>query len=199
MTTPALLRDAELLIGFARDASGLELVPEALARPGSAGEVTELLVAATRDRIAVTPAGGQTSTTGASITDRGILLSLRGLGRVLDVDRANGTARADMTYRADPDPRTDHNIYKGEIKDGVISVTEPGHLFMVQEPLLFPRFTLDKFHARMKMNDQGVMEIIIGGYQPISEIYHWCGSGSIDADTNFCAEPPGAFHTLSWS
>lgn len=108
----------------------------------------------------------------------------------------NGTARADMTYRADPDPRTDHNIYKGEIKDGVISVTEPGHLFMVQEPLLFPRFTLDKFHARMKMNDQGVMEIIIGGYQPISEIYHWCGSGSIDADTNFCAEPPGIYHLL---
>ena len=108
----------------------------------------------------------------------------------------NGTARADMTYRADPDPRTDHNVYKGEIKDGVISVTEPGHLFMVQEPLLFPRFTLDRFHARMKMNDQGVMEIIIGGYQPISEIYHWCGSGSIGADTNFCAEPPGIYHLL---
>ena len=108
----------------------------------------------------------------------------------------NGTARADLTYRADPDPRTDHNVYKGEIKNGVISVTEPGHLFMVQEPLLFPRFTLEKFHARMKMNAQGVMEILIGGYQPIAEIYHWCGSGSIDADTNFCAEPPGIYHLL---
>jgi FAD/FMN-containing dehydrogenase len=95
VTTPALLRDAELLIGFARDASGLELVPEALARPGSGDEVRAVLAAATKDRIAVTPAGGQTSTTGASITDQGILLSLRGLGKILDVDRSKGTARAE--------------------------------------------------------------------------------------------------------
>ena len=109
----------------------------------------------------------------------------------------NGTARADMTYRADTDPRTDHNVYKGEIKNGVVSVTEgEGHLFMVQEPLLYPRFTLDHFHMRMQMNKQGVMEVLIGGYQPIDEIYHWCGSGSIDADTNFCAEPPGIYYLL---
>lgn len=108
----------------------------------------------------------------------------------------NGTARADMSYRADPDPRTDTNIYRGQIKGGVISVTEPGHFFMVQEPLMYPRFTLEKFHARMKLNARGVLEVLIGGYQPIDEVYHFCGSASIDADTNFCAEPPGVYHLL---
>ncbi len=108
----------------------------------------------------------------------------------------NGTARADMTYRADPDPRFANNIYKGKIENGVISVTEFGHLFLIQEPLLYPRFTLDKFHARMQMNKNGVLEILIAGYQPIDEIYHWCGSANICADTNFCAEPPGLYHLM---
>src|SRR5690606_4835507 len=44
-------------------------------------------------RTPVTAAGGQTSTTGASITDHGILLSLRGLDRVLDLDVERRTMR----------------------------------------------------------------------------------------------------------
>ncbi|MFL5911684.1 MAG: FAD-binding oxidoreductase [Gaiellaceae bacterium] len=71
---------------FARDASGLELVPDSVARPATEGEVIALLRAASADRVPVTPAGGQTSTTAASITDRGILLSLRGLGDIGPVD-----------------------------------------------------------------------------------------------------------------
>lgn len=108
----------------------------------------------------------------------------------------NGSARADMSYRADPDPRTANNVYAGEIKDGVISVTEPGPFFMVQEPLLFPLFTMHQFQARMKMNASGVLEVLIGGYQPIDEIYHFCGSANMEAEKNFCAEPPGIYHLL---
>src|SRR5512138_1161770 len=78
---------------FAHDASGLELVPESVARPKSETDVVALLREATADRITVTPAGGQTSTTGASITDRGILLSLRGLTDIADVDRERLTVR----------------------------------------------------------------------------------------------------------
>jgi FAD/FMN-containing dehydrogenase len=81
-----LVTDRDVREGFSTDASGLVLVPEAVARPSSASEVTELLVQATRDRMAVTPAGGQTSTTAASITDRGMLLSTRALDRILDID-----------------------------------------------------------------------------------------------------------------
>jgi glycolate oxidase len=78
---------------FARDASGLELVPESVARPTSEQEVIEVLRTARSEAKAVTPAGGQTSTTGAPITDSGVLLSLRGLDTIGDVDREHLTIR----------------------------------------------------------------------------------------------------------
>jgi FAD/FMN-containing dehydrogenase len=71
---------------FARDASGLELVPESVARPRTEADVVALLRESSADRVTVTPAGGQTSTTGASITDRGVLLSLRGLTDIGAID-----------------------------------------------------------------------------------------------------------------
>ena len=85
--------DESIRRSFARDASGLELVPEKVARPTSEQDVLELLRAAHVESAPVTPAGGQTSTTGASITDKGILLSLRGLTGIADVDRDHLTIR----------------------------------------------------------------------------------------------------------
>lgn len=90
-----LVTDRDVREGFSADASGLVLVPEAVARPSSAAEVTELLTRASRDRMAVTPAGGQTSTTAASITDRGMLLSTRALDRILDIDPAARRVRVE--------------------------------------------------------------------------------------------------------
>lgn len=78
---------------FARDASGLEMIPEAVARPANEQQVIELLRSARADGQRVTPAGGQTSTTGASITDRGVLLSLRGLDEIGEIDRGHLTIR----------------------------------------------------------------------------------------------------------
>jgi FAD/FMN-containing dehydrogenase len=43
----------------------------------------------------VTPAGAQSSTTGASIADHGLLLSLRRLDRIVDIDRAARTIRVE--------------------------------------------------------------------------------------------------------
>lgn len=80
-------------LAHASDASGLRLVPEGVARPTSEAEVAELLREASATRTPVTAAGGQTSTTGASITDRGTLLSLRALDRVLDLDPERRTMR----------------------------------------------------------------------------------------------------------
>ncbi len=90
-----LVTDRDVLEGFAADASGLVMRPEAVARPTSAAEVVEILREATATRTSVTPAGGQTSTTAASITDRGILLSTRSLDRVLEVDPVARTARVE--------------------------------------------------------------------------------------------------------
>src|SRR5258705_1231679 len=84
--------DPDVRKSYSADVSGLVLVPDAVARPSSIAETQELLRQATKDRIGVTPAGAQTSTTGASITDRGVLLSMRAMGRIIDVDVAGGRA-----------------------------------------------------------------------------------------------------------
>ena len=92
-------RDEEVRRAYARDASGLEMVPEGVARPESGDEVAELLRETAADRVPVTAAGSQTSTTGASIADRGLLLSLRAMEHIVDVDTASRTARVQPGVR----------------------------------------------------------------------------------------------------
>lgn len=78
--------DREIRAAYARDASGLDMLPECVARPTEAAAVEALLREAMATGTAVTPAGAQSSTTGASITDRGMLLSLRALSHIGAVD-----------------------------------------------------------------------------------------------------------------
>lgn len=95
MSVASLTHDDSIRRAYAADASGLFMIPDAVARPESAREVAALLAEASSSRTPVTAAGGQTSTTAASIADRGILLSLRAMSRILDVDPAAGTARVE--------------------------------------------------------------------------------------------------------
>ena len=81
-----VVRDLDVRRAYARDASGLELIPEGVVRPSSIEETVELLREANADRTPVTAAGMQSSTTGASITDVGLLLSLRAFNTIHDVD-----------------------------------------------------------------------------------------------------------------
>ena len=93
MNSAHITTDADVRQSVSRDASGLELIPDAVARPTSRDEVLELLKEAARDRTPVTAAGGQTSTTAASLTDSGLLLSLRHVGGIHDVDRISRSVR----------------------------------------------------------------------------------------------------------
>jgi len=90
---PHLSTDYDVRFAHARDASGLELVPDLIARPSSVEELREILREATAHRTYVTPAGAQSSTTGASITDKGILLSLRNLCHIGEIDTDRHTVR----------------------------------------------------------------------------------------------------------
>jgi glycolate oxidase len=91
--TATIERDESIRRSFAADVSGLVLIPEGVVRPESVEEVVDIVRRAAAERTPVTAAGGQTSTTGASITDRGMILSLRALDRTIDVDPARRTAR----------------------------------------------------------------------------------------------------------
>ncbi len=95
----ALSTDIDVRLAYARDVSGLELVPEGVVRPRSVAEVADVLAAAHASRTFVTPAGLQSSTTGASITDHGVLLSLAALNRVLDIDVLQRTIRVEAGAR----------------------------------------------------------------------------------------------------
>ena len=71
------------------------MIPDAVARAQTSNDVLEAIALAAGSGTTVTPAGSQTSMTAASITDRGILLSLAGMNRVLAVDVARRIARVE--------------------------------------------------------------------------------------------------------
>ena len=92
---PEVTHDDGVRRAYSADASGLVMVPDGVARPTTADEVAALLAESASSRTAVTAAGGQTSTTGASISDRGTILSLRAMQRVIDIDPVARTARVE--------------------------------------------------------------------------------------------------------
>jgi glycolate oxidase len=122
-----LSRDADVRKAYSQDVSGLELMPDAVARCTSVEDVAEVVAMAVGERTSVTPAGSQTSTTGASITDRGILLALAGMSRVLDLDPERRIARvepgvtigalnqqlAPLGLRFAPDPTSENDATVG--------------------------------------------------------------------------------------
>ena len=88
MTTGAVFeRDLGVRESYARDASGLWKVPEAVGRPADAAEIVAMVRDAAGSGMTITPAGAQTSTTGASITNDGVLLSTRAMAGLIEIDR----------------------------------------------------------------------------------------------------------------
>lgn len=122
-----LTSDIDVRRAYSRDVSGLELVPEVVARAGSIADVVEVVHEAGRLGIQVTPAGAQTSTTGASIVDHGILLSMHAMNRILHIDPAARLARvqpgvsigalneelAPLGLRFAPDPTSENDATIG--------------------------------------------------------------------------------------
>ena len=87
--------DKSVREAYSADASGLHLVPEVVGRPESVDEVVEIVRQATADRTPITCAGAQTSTTAASISDRGMILSLRSLDSISPIDEEARTVRVE--------------------------------------------------------------------------------------------------------
>ena len=90
-----LSRDPDVRFSYARDASGLEMIPDAVARPTTAADVVDVVKQARAQQTPITPAGAQTSTTAASIVDRGILLSMRAMSRTIDIDTVRRVAKVE--------------------------------------------------------------------------------------------------------
>ncbi len=100
----------------------------------------------------------------------------------------NGTPRLNMTYRADPDPRS-FNEFRGEIRDGELVITEHRPLSILWNGLSAPVLNLNNTHLRMKMDQQG-MDGLIAGYQPWRELYFAFSHNGIVGDR------PGLWHAM---
>jgi FAD/FMN-containing dehydrogenase len=91
---PHLTIDPDVRESYARDASGLHLVPTGVYRPTSEAEVVAALADARARGWPLTPAGLRSSTVGGPLAARGAVLSLERLDAVRDVDAARGLAVA---------------------------------------------------------------------------------------------------------
>jgi hypothetical protein len=109
---------------------------------------------------------------------------------------ADGSPRADATYRVDPDPRS-HNVVHGKLKGNVLTFEKSFDFRMLQNPLVAPmEFKLSRAQLRMKLKDDGSIDGIIGGYLPWSDFY--VGLGVQGPGTEYCiaGDIPGIYYLL---
>ncbi len=88
-------RDESVRAAYARDASGLWMLPDGVVRAQDAAALLDALAASRASGTPITMAGAQTSTTGASIAARGVVVSTRAMDRVLDLDGSRRTVRVE--------------------------------------------------------------------------------------------------------
>lgn len=125
MSLPPLLTDPEVLAGYLTDASNVLGRADALARPRSTEEISELLSRCQRDGTPVLCSAGRTSTTAGAVPDGGVVLSMEGLSGILDIntDRASalagtmlGAFQSEIESRGrfyPPDPTSRHECTLG--------------------------------------------------------------------------------------
>ncbi|MBK8231917.1 MAG: FAD-binding oxidoreductase [Candidatus Eisenbacteria bacterium] len=92
---PRLTRSPEVCAAYAADASGLSCTPDGIGRPHSEAEIQELVRLAGAHGEPLTAQGLRSSTTGASVAERGLALSLEKMTRLVEIDPIRRIARAE--------------------------------------------------------------------------------------------------------
>ena len=87
-----LITDPDILTSYNEDALGIVGCFHGVYRPQSEKEVSEYIRECASGKIPVTPQGLRSSLTGASICDRGVVLSLEKMNRLIDIDEKNRKA-----------------------------------------------------------------------------------------------------------
>ncbi len=117
--------------------------------------------------------------------------------RALEHIRVNddSSPRADMAYRIDPDPRS-HNEYQGEIKEGVVTVSDQGDFRALQNPLVAPELALRNFHLRLDVSQDESIRGIMGGYQPWQDLYWGFGNLGIGGEQQVIGDAVQLYHLM---
>ena len=108
---------------------------------------------------------------------------------------ANGGVLPDMTLRVDPSPRS-HSAFRGKIKDGVITITEPGDFRMISDINFYTQLTLRQTHFRLKLSPDGTAKGVLGGYQPWQEFYWGFGVGGYANESAMAIDLPALYYSL---
>ena len=118
--------------------------------------------------------------------------------RALEYLQSNvdGSPRADVTYRIDPDPRS-HNVMKGKIENGIVSATSTSDMFrMYSNPLGVPEFRLHNAKFNFKLRRDGTGDGFLGGYQPWADLYFAFASGGQSIEQCIVGDIPGLYYLL---
>lgn len=84
----SIISDRETLICYSYDATRIEVSPDLLLRPKTAGEVASILKIANSEKIPIIPRGAGTGFAGGSVpVHGGIVLSLQAMDRILEINR----------------------------------------------------------------------------------------------------------------
>ena len=107
---------------------------------------------------------------------------------------ARGEARADATYRVDPDPQW-HNVLHGKLKGDTL-IVEGGQLHLRGDPYMIAIMRLHHLHLRLKFRADGGLEGILAGYQPWLDINFMYGSRGYPAESNLGVDMPSMYRAL---
>lgn len=90
---------------------------------------------------------------------------------------ANGDVRRYSTFRIDPDKRWQSNILMGKLKDGVVTASGE-QLHLLGDAYVLTDLDMSKAQIRLKIDDKGDMEGVLGGYIPwMTVFYEYASSG----------------------
>ena len=89
---PEMIDDPEILTSYNEDALGIKGGFKGLFRPDSESEVMDIVLDCASRKFSLTPQGLRSSLTGASICEKGAVLSLERMNRLIDIDVKRKTA-----------------------------------------------------------------------------------------------------------
>jgi hypothetical protein len=109
---------------------------------------------------------------------------------------ANGEPLPDMTYLVHDKHRPQNtNTFKGEIKDGVLTIGS-ADLYLEGETPMLAQLDLEKVQARFRISPRGELQGYIGGYQPWLDVYFMYASMGIIAESGNGIDVVGVYYAL---
>ncbi|MBY0509305.1 MAG: hypothetical protein K2P94_04055 [Rhodospirillaceae bacterium] len=106
----------------------------------------------------------------------------------------SGEVMRDTTFRLDPNSRS-RNVVRGRIKDGMLT-TDVWDMYMVTDPKLLPYLDLRQARLRFKLNEDGSLTGVVGGYYDWWPFYWTFAQGGWVIEHATGIDVPGLYYAL---